>query len=315
MSCRLKSPTSCVPLLADVAGEIIEAVRTVPDLRAADGRPVRRRHPRGGAGGAAPFPRRDRGGRSVPALGRLQRARPRRDARGPQSRVAAQRLPGRRARRLATVCGGRPCRPDSSRRRCTCSPSRCSPISMSCRPSPPRGTRWSSRLPRARPSWQTAPCADARPRAAARPRRRAGCRQRGRLAVAAPARGPRDRWRAARARPRLRFPPDAIADSIGEIRESRSFLIPTTPTAPLGTRARDDRIRGRGPGLGTSVEWPDAAVSFARAHAALGLADGRDRTWSSPVSAPANCCCAATRGSQASSRTTGSPRWQGLSPG
>ncbi len=72
----------------------------------------------------------------------------------------------------------------------------------------------------------------------------------------------------------LRLPPDTIADSIGEI----AVAIVPDPEGP-GRRSALERAMiesGAVAALGTSVEWQDGAVSFARARAALGLglADG-----------------------------------------
>jgi hypothetical protein len=71
----------------------------------------------------------------------------------------------------------------------------------------------------------------------------------------------------------LRLPPDTIADSIAEI----AVAIIPDPDGP-GRRAAIERAMvesGAVAGLGTAVEWPEAAVSFARARAALELAAGR----------------------------------------
>jgi PucR C-terminal helix-turn-helix domain len=69
----------------------------------------------------------------------------------------------------------------------------------------------------------------------------------------------------------LRLPADAIADTIGEI----SVAIVPDPEGP-GRQASIERAvveAGSSAGLGTTVDWPEAAVSFARARAALQLAD------------------------------------------
>jgi hypothetical protein len=66
------------------------------------------------------------------------------------------------------------------------------------------------------------------------------------------------------------LPADAISESIGEL---TCALIPD-PDGP-GRRAELQRSvseAGITAGLGTTVSWPDAALSFARARAALGLA-------------------------------------------
>ena len=71
-----------------------------------------------------------------------------------------------------------------------------------------------------------------------------------------------------------RLPQEAIAEVIGEI----SCVIVPDPDAP-GTRSaleRDLAEVGVSAGLGTTVHWSDAAVSFARARAALALAHGDD---------------------------------------
>jgi hypothetical protein len=70
----------------------------------------------------------------------------------------------------------------------------------------------------------------------------------------------------------LRLPTDAIAETIGEL---TCAIIPD-PEGP-GRQADLERAMldgGAQAGLGTTVDWPDAAVSFARARAALELADG-----------------------------------------
>ncbi|HUO74153.1 MAG TPA: helix-turn-helix domain-containing protein [Solirubrobacteraceae bacterium] len=71
----------------------------------------------------------------------------------------------------------------------------------------------------------------------------------------------------------LRLPPDTISDSIAEI----TVAIVPDPDGP-GRRTALERAMvesGAVAGLGTAVEWPEAAVSFARARAALELAGGR----------------------------------------
>jgi PucR C-terminal helix-turn-helix domain len=70
-----------------------------------------------------------------------------------------------------------------------------------------------------------------------------------------------------------RLPPDAIADSIGEL---TCALLPD-PDGP-GRHAELERAvseAGAVAGLGTTVEWSAAALSFARARGALDLCDGR----------------------------------------
>jgi hypothetical protein len=67
------------------------------------------------------------------------------------------------------------------------------------------------------------------------------------------------------------LPPDAIAETIGEL---LCALIPD-PDGP-GRRGSIERAvadAGVVAGLGTTVQWPEAALSFARARAALELAD------------------------------------------
>jgi hypothetical protein len=67
------------------------------------------------------------------------------------------------------------------------------------------------------------------------------------------------------------LPPDTISETIGEL---LCALIPD-PDGP-GRRASIERAvsdAGAVAGLGTTVEWPEAALSFARASAALELAD------------------------------------------
>jgi hypothetical protein len=70
----------------------------------------------------------------------------------------------------------------------------------------------------------------------------------------------------------LRLPTDAIAETIGEL----TCAIISDPEGP-GRQAALERAMldaGAEAGLGTTVDWPEAAVSFARARAALELADG-----------------------------------------
>ena len=70
----------------------------------------------------------------------------------------------------------------------------------------------------------------------------------------------------------LRLPPDAIAESIGEL----TCAIVPDPDGP-GRRAAIERAIvavGARAGLGTTVDWSQARVSYARARAALALADG-----------------------------------------
>ena len=69
-----------------------------------------------------------------------------------------------------------------------------------------------------------------------------------------------------------RLPADAIVETIGEI----GCAVVPDPEAP-GRRASIERAvvgAGASAGLGTTVAWSEAPVSFARAAAALALADG-----------------------------------------
>jgi hypothetical protein len=74
-----------------------------------------------------------------------------------------------------------------------------------------------------------------------------------------------------RARAGSRLPPDSIYEAIGEL---ICGIVPD-PDAPLRGAAIERAVREAGvsAGLGTTVHWPDALVSFARARAALELAD------------------------------------------
>jgi hypothetical protein len=69
-----------------------------------------------------------------------------------------------------------------------------------------------------------------------------------------------------------RLPPDTIAETVGEL---TCAIIPD-PEGPgrLAELERAMTDAGARAGLGTAVDWPDAAVSFARARAALELGDG-----------------------------------------
>jgi PucR C-terminal helix-turn-helix domain len=70
----------------------------------------------------------------------------------------------------------------------------------------------------------------------------------------------------------LRLPADSIVDRIGEM----TCAIVPDPEGP-GRRAALERAiaeAGASAGLGTAVDWADAGVSFARARAALELGDG-----------------------------------------
>ena len=84
---------------------------------------------------------------------------------------------------------------------------------------------------------------------------------------------------------RARLLPDAIADTVGDL----VCVIVPDPDAP-GRRGQLERLvaRLRAPaGLGTTVGWEDAAASFARASAALDLAraqlDARRRSAAGPL--------------------------------
>ena len=228
---------------------MIEAVRDHPGVRAAAGGPVRRRPADRGPGGAAPPPGRDRGRRSRRPPGRLPGSGPRRDARRAQPRVAAQRLPDRRAGGLAAVRRRRASRPGSSPTRCTCWPSRSSPTSTCCRPSRPRATRWSSRPPPARPScagagWCACSCASRPPS----PTPSSGRRRR-RLGAAA------ERWRWWRSAvpgasaSASRLPAGTIREAIGEL---MCAVVPD-PDGPGQRAAIEQAIAdvgaARGPGL------------------------------------------------------------------
>jgi len=69
-----------------------------------------------------------------------------------------------------------------------------------------------------------------------------------------------------------RLPPDAIHETIGEL----ACAVVPDPDGPRRHAAIERAVREAGvaAGLGTTVEWTDAAVSFARARAALELAGG-----------------------------------------
>ena len=93
-SCRPRSRRSCGRRWPSVASEMIEAVATVPGLRAAARRARSGTAIRAGVQEALRhFLARDRGAAASRAPGRLLGARPRRDARRAKPRVAAQRLP------------------------------------------------------------------------------------------------------------------------------------------------------------------------------------------------------------------------------
>ena len=71
----------------------------------------------------------------------------------------------------------------------------------------------------------------------------------------------------------LHLPPGSIVETIGEI----AVAVIPDPDAP-GRVAEIERATieaGASAGLGSTVDWPDAAISFARARAALELDNGR----------------------------------------
>jgi len=71
----------------------------------------------------------------------------------------------------------------------------------------------------------------------------------------------------------LHLPPGSIVETIGEI----AVAVIPDPDAP-GRVAEIERATieaGASAGLGSTVDWPDAAISFARARAALELGNGR----------------------------------------
>ena len=283
------------PVLAEVADEMIEAVGTVPAYARPLEGPVRRGHPRRRAGGAAPLPRRDRGRRAGSALGRLHRARPGRDARRAEPRLAAERLPDRRARRLAAVRGGRRGRRGSSPTTLyLLAESIFAYIDVLSAESAEGYALEQSAV---------AGEAELRRRRLVRmlvrePPRRAergrGGRQRGRLAAAA------RRWRCSRSAASGREPRLLAAaggrDRRGDRRaDLRDRARPRGPGPPGRDRAGGRSTPARAPGSGRPLTWAEAALSFARARAALALGDGDGRRWWSPASGPASCCCAATQ--------------------
>ncbi len=76
----------------------------------------------------------------------------------------------------------------------------------------------------------------------------------------------------ARALVAAHLPPDAITETIGDL----GYAVVPDPDGP-GRRSEIERAvvqAGAKAGLGTTVEWPEARVSFARAVAALGLPNG-----------------------------------------
>jgi hypothetical protein len=68
-----------------------------------------------------------------------------------------------------------------------------------------------------------------------------------------------------------RLPADAIAEVVGEL----LCAVVSDPDGPHRRAEIERAVRDAGAiaGLGTTVRWPDAALSFVRAQAALGLAD------------------------------------------
>jgi hypothetical protein len=70
----------------------------------------------------------------------------------------------------------------------------------------------------------------------------------------------------------LRLPADAIYEMLGEL----TCAVVPDPDGPLRRNAIERAVleTGASAGLGTTVSWPDAAVSFARARAALALNGG-----------------------------------------
>jgi hypothetical protein len=70
-----------------------------------------------------------------------------------------------------------------------------------------------------------------------------------------------------------RLPADAIHETLGEL----TCAVVPDPDGPLRRAAIERAVLdvGAAAGLGTTVPWPEAAVSFARARAALELADSR----------------------------------------
>jgi PucR C-terminal helix-turn-helix domain len=70
----------------------------------------------------------------------------------------------------------------------------------------------------------------------------------------------------------LHLPPESILETVGEI----GVAVIPDPDAPgrLGEIERATVEAGASAALGTTVDWPDAAISFARARAALELGNG-----------------------------------------
>ena len=229
------------------------------------------RHPHRGDRGAAPVRRPDPRPRGGPGARprRLRRAGPRRAAPGPDPRLAAVRLPGRRAGRLAAGLGGRPAARRSTPSSSACSPRRSSPTSTSSPPTRSRATPRHSASRRASASAAAASCSrccsairrppTSRASAPRRRRRAGGCRgSAAPLAVARPI-------SPALAR---RLPADALAASVGGIgcalvsgaagpsassserpRQSRAALGPAVPRGRAGRRLvarRGGAARGGG---------------------------------------------------------------------
>jgi hypothetical protein len=71
----------------------------------------------------------------------------------------------------------------------------------------------------------------------------------------------------------LHLPPDSIVETVDEI----AVAVIPDPDAPgrVGELERAAIEAGASAALGTTVDWPDAAVSFSRARAALELGNGR----------------------------------------
>lgn len=111
----------------------------------------------------------------------------------------------------------------------------------------------------------------------------------------------------ARARAASRLPVGSISEDLGEI----TCAVVTDPDGP-GRRAEIERAvddAGATAGLGTTVEWGRAALSFQRARAALALAlADRSRGCCPRGRTPAACCSAPTRGSPRSWPPRCSPR-------
>jgi hypothetical protein len=76
-----------------------------------------------------------------------------------------------------------------------------------------------------------------------------------------------------RARALRRLPPETITETLGEL----AVAIVPDPEGPGRVAAIERAIAESGSvgGLGTPVQWPDAAISLARARAAVALADGQ----------------------------------------